>query len=198
MEVKRIVSELFDENCYLVTKNNKGILIDPGANTLKIIEECEGVEINYILLTHCHFDHTWSINALRKSRKVLCSSICSWNMINPKISLHDKESLPWREADDVFNDGEVKVLDGFEVKCIYTSGHTDCSSCYRIENMLFTGDTLMRGTVGRWDLPTGNFRRLKESIDHLYHMNNKLTVYPGHGPQTTIGEEKIHGAIKAR
>lgn len=197
MEVKRIVSELFDENCYLVTENNKGILIDPGANTLKITEACEGVEINYILLTHCHFDHTWSINALRPSRKVLCSTICSWNMINARISLHDKKSIPWREADDVFNDGEVKILDGFEVKCIYTPGHTDDSSCYRIGNMLFTGDTLMRGAVGRCDLPTGNYRRLRESIEYLYRRSEDTIVYPGHGPQTTIGEEKIHGAIKA-
>lgn len=198
IKVKRILSELLDENCYLVTQNNKGILIDPGANTLKIQEECEGVEINYILLTHCHYDHTWSINALRKGRTVLCSSMCMWNIDNPNIALNEREYLPWRNADDAFLDEEVKELDGFKIECIYTPGHTDDSACYRIGNMLFTGDTLMRGCVGRFDLPTGSYRLLNESIQKLYHLPAKTVVYPGHGPKTTIGEEKINGAIKAR
>ena len=197
MKVKRIVSEVMNENCYLVTENNKGILIDPGMNTLKIIEECEGVEINYILLTHCHYDHTWSVNALRSSKLVLCSAICSWNMTNRKVSLYVSQDAPWTNADDVFMDEETKILDGIKVKCIYTPGHTDGGACYRIGGALFTGDTIMRGSVGRWDFPTGNYMRLRESIMNLYRLPAKTVIYPGHGEKTTIGEEKINGIFKA-
>lgn len=191
MYIKRIVSEEMDQNCYLVSKGNKGILIDPGIDTFKIIKETQGFEINYILLTHCHYDHIYSVNELRKSKIVAGSKVCSDNIINPKITLIDSEQNFERGCDIIFTDGEEKVLDGIKVKGIYTPGHTGCGICYLIEDNLFSGDTLFFGSVGRCDLPTGNAYELKNSImNKLYVLPEETKVFPGHGRSTSIGYEK--------
>ena len=196
MEVKTIISEQMGQNCYLLKEGERGILIDPGIDTFKILRETENIQINYILLTHCHYDHLWSLNEIRRRKKVLTSKLCGVNMINPEISLCEKEILPRSSGDRIFSDGEEQNLDGIRVKCIYTPGHTDGSACFLAGNSLFSGDTLFAGSVGRWDLPTGNYEKLKKSVEKLYALPDITKVYPGHGPSTTIGEEKKNGYFR--
>lgn len=180
-----------DQNCYLIEKEGKGILIDPGMDYEKIIKETEGVEINYILLTHCHFDHLYSLNKLRNGKMVAGTSECSFNMIRPNISLCDSVSLPEAPCDIEIEDGEEKVFDGITVRCIKTPGHTSGCVCYLIEDCLFSGDTLFALSIGRTDLPTGDFEVLENSIrEKLYTLSEDTKVYPGHGAFTTIGYEK--------
>ncbi len=195
MDIKVIVSERMDQNCYLITKGVKGILIDPGIDTLKILKETEGIEINYILLTHCHFDHSFSVNDLRGSKKVVGSKECSSNILNKKIALSTAVSLVTRPLDIIMEDKEERDFDGIKVKCIYTPGHTSGSVCYLIEDNLFSGDTLFERSVGRCDLATGNFDVLENSVKNkIYTLDENIVVYPGHGNRTTIGFEKKYNA----
>ena len=197
MEIKKIVSYTMDENCYLVINGNDAILIDPGKNTAKISEEAEKYNVKYILLTHCHFDHIYSLSKIKGQKAVLGSFNLLKNITNPKITfLSSCENLDGK-IDGFFKDGEVKNLCGLDVKCIYTKGHTDCSACFLIENCLFSGDTLFLGNVGRWDFETGNLSELENSIrNKLYNLPDETMVYPGHGSETTIGFEKKNGFFK--
>ena len=196
MEIKKIVSQQMDQNCYLISENGFGILIDPGLDTEKILNEIKDVKVNYILLTHCHFDHLYSLNKIRGEKKVVGTKNCSLNMIRPEISLCDSECLPYASCDVEMEDGIGRDFDGIKVKCIHTPGHTSGSCCYLIENNLFSGDTLFSGNIGRCDLPTGNFEEIENSIrNKLYKLDSETLVYPGHGPITRIGLEKKFNAF---
>ena len=195
MEIKTIVTEKMDQNCYLVKKGVKGILIDPGIDTLKILKETDSIEINYILLTHCHFDHSFSVNDLRGGKMIVASKECGSNILSQNIALSTSVSLVTAPIDIIMEDGEERDFDGIKVKCIKTPGHTSGSVCYMIENNLFSGDTLFRRSVGRCDLPTGNYEELEKSVkDKIYKLDENIIVFPGHGEKTTIGFEKKYNA----
>ena len=197
MEIKRIVSRGTEENCYLLINGTDAVLIDPGEDTFKILAECEGYNVKYILLTHCHYDHIYSLSEIKGHKTALGSFNLMRNIMCPKITLLSSCENLEGKLDGFFKDGEEKDLCGIKVKCIYTPGHTDCSCCYLAEGCLFSGDTLFLGSVGRWDLETGNFLELEKSVRALlYSLPEETVVYPGHGDKTSIGFEKKNGFFK--
>lgn len=196
MEVITIISEEMQQNSYLLVNGREAVLIDCGLDTFKILKETEKYNVKYILLTHCHFDHIYSLNELKGQKTVLGSKKLLSNIIDPKITFLSPDENLEGKTDGFFEDGEVKNLCGIDIKCIYTEGHTDCSVCYLAENSLFSGDTLFFESVGRWDFKTGNFENLKNSVLKLYELPDDTLVYPGHGRSTTIGYEKKNGYFK--
>ncbi|MCR4693495.1 MAG: MBL fold metallo-hydrolase [Firmicutes bacterium] len=197
MEVKIIKSLEMDQNCYLLINGKDAVLIDPGEDTFKILKETEGYNVKYILLTHCHFDHVYSLSELKGQKIVLGAFNLIKNIVNPKITFLSLSENLKGKIDGFFSDGEVKNLCGIDIKCIYTPGHTDCSVCFLAENSLFSGDTLFFESVGRWDFETGNFKELENSVrNKLYSLPDDTKVYPGHGRQTSIGYEKKNGFFK--
>ena len=188
------------ENTYLVYDENtgNGLIIDPGCSmekTEKMINE-NNVNVKYILLTHCHYDHISSLIPLKEKTGALIvtGDRGNINIGNPSVNLsvyglgYEIKDI---KADKILSDGEVMELDTVKIKCIYTPGHTDCGVCYLIENELFCGDTLFLRTCGRWDLPTANVDVLEKSIkEKLYLLPDETVVHPGHGESTTIGYEK--------
>ncbi len=198
MKVITIKSSEMDQNSYLLVNGKDAVLIDCGEDTFKILKETEKYNVKYILLTHCHFDHIYSLSELKGQKTVLGSKNFLKNITNPKITfLPSCENLAGK-TDGFFEDGEVKNLCGIDIKCIYTEGHTDCSVCYLAENCLFSGDTLFFGSVGRWDFETGDFEKLKNSVKKLYTLPDDTVVYAGHGQTTTIGYEKKNGFFKEK
>ena len=203
MEIKKIISFECDENCYLVSDGKNGIIIDPGCDADKILAECEGIDIQYIFLTHCHYDHVKSVGRIKeeKGAKSVSSVKCSENMQdrikNVSYLFEDEESFP--PADIVLSDGEVFGTKIGDVKCIYTPGHTDCCACFIIGEHVFTGDTLFKLNVGRWDFETGSYEALENSVrNRIYTLPDEFFVYPGHGHDTTVGYEKKYNLyIKA-
>ncbi len=182
-----------DQNCYLLEKEGKGILIDPGMDTEKIIKQTQGIEVNYILLTHCHFDHLYSLNEIRGDKTVVGTAETSENMILQNISLCDAVSAPIACCDIIIDDGEERDFDGIKIKCIKTPGHTNGSVCFLADNCLFSGDTIFYLSIGRCDLPTGNFEEIENSIKNkIYTLCDDTVIYPGHGKSTTVGFEKIN------
>ena len=197
-----------DENTYLIFDENtkNGVIVDPGCSIDKIekmIEE-NGVNVRYILLTHCHYDHIMSLIPLkeRTGASIVTGDKGSINIGDPFINLTE-HGLGYKieniHSDVVLKDGESLILDGLEIKCIYTPGHTNCGVCYLVENELFAGDTLFLRSCGRWDLPTGNQKILFESIrEKIYTLPDETTVHSGHGHDTQIGyEKKFNFCVKA-
>lgn len=200
MQYTSIFSNDINENTYLVydeiTKN--GVIIDPGCKIEKILELISEhkVNIKYILITHCHYDH---IASLKELYEITHAKIVTGDNGNDNIGDIEKNLSPYGlgyeikdiSADIILKDGETLTLDGLTFKCIYTPGHTNCCVCYLIDNELFAGDTLFLRSVGRWDLPTGDFNTLEKSIkEKLYILSDNVNVHSGHGADTTIGYEK--------
>ena len=176
------------------------MVIDPGGEPNKIIEMLNIMKIDklkYIYLTHCHGDHFGAIIDVHKQKggKILIHRNDAEGLYNPSISLTyyiGMEDIKL-EADSIVDDNDLIHLGNLEFKVIHTPGHTaGGTSLYcEKEKLLFSGDTLFRGTWGRTDLPTSNFQNIISSItDKLITLPEDTIVYPGHGKSTMIREEK--------
>ena len=198
MKVEILNNYMTDENTYIVFENNRGIVIDPGNDVEKIIERANSlnIRIEYIFITHCHYDHIEYMEKLREKLNIplVSGDKASLNIGNPNINLSTYGlgyEICAKESDIILEDGETKNFCGMDVLCIYTPGHTDCGVCYIIGDSIFTGDTLFLRSIGRSDLPTGNHNILLNTIkEKLYSLDENLKVYSGHGNSSTIGYEK--------
>ena len=199
MEIHKIYARGFGANAYALTiDNQKAIVIDPAQP--RVLDEVEklGLQVEYVLITHFHYDHVAGIPRLQeKGAKVLCSTLCK-PFVGTNVDCSHMFGQPpvAYKVDDVFADGEEKTLCGIKIKCLITSGHTKGGACYMVtdetgKKLLFTGDTLFYKTVGRTDLPTGDVNELIESLRRLWALED-MPVYPGHGDDTTIAQEKAH------
>lgn len=198
MRIEAVNNYQTDENTYIVFENDKAVVIDPGSEADAVIKKAKELkaEIEYILITHCHYDHITGLEDLRKitGAKLVSGSRASENIQKPEINL-SAFTLPYtikaKPSDIIMSDGESLILCDMKFECIYTPGHTDCGVCYKTDGALFSGDTLFLRNVGRSDLPTGNAAVLEKSIrEKLYTLPDDTSVYPGHGAPTSIGYEK--------
>ena len=197
MKIKRILSGEYVENCYICSDDDKNcFIVDPGEGFDKISEYIESNElkISFILLTHGHGDHIASAEKLKKrfqteifggieEKEVFENSELNFTS---NMSMGDMTVNVDRYLKD---DDEIDFL-GKIIKVIHTPGHTKGGVCYLFENILFSGDSLFKGTIGRTDLPTGDYDDLISSLKQkILTLDKDIKVYPGHGFATTIGEE---------
>lgn len=201
IKIKTIVVGFLEVNCYIVwdSETLKGIIIDPGDNAndiLSFVKE-NNLNIRYIFNTHGHVDHIGANNAVKTA-------------LNCKVGIHpnDKEMLgdSFKNGADflMFNytrchydllladNYEIKV-NNFSIKVIHTPGHSQGGICFLIpkEKILFSGDTLFSGGIGRADFYGGDYKQLISSIEKkLFVLDPQTKVYPGHGEPTTIAKEK--------
>lgn len=201
---KRIKVEVLENeptNCYIVEDEitKETLVIDPGGEVQKIIELLEAIKakVKYIYLTHCHADHTAGVNALREytGAKVLIHRADKEGLADDRISLATYIGLAEFNIKNVFrvDDGDIMHIGNLKLEVIHTPGHTKGgSSLYcKQEKMVFTGDTMFRGTWGRTDLPTGSLEQIMFSITNkLLKLEDDTIVYPGHGKSTMIREER--------
>lgn len=200
INIKRVVNFSNDQNCYIVYDENKtGFIVDPGSSCDVILDAVnkEGVKIEYILLTHCHYDHIESVEDVRKvfNAKVVSSFECNKNIQNPSVNLSTlfSNTIKASPSDVIVNDGYKLMCGNMEIKVITTPGHTDGGACYLVGEDLFSGDTLFLNSIGRWDFPTGNSDILINSIKNkLYTLDDDIIVHPGHGNDTKIYYEKSY------
>ena len=189
-------------NCYIVEdeESKETMVIDPGGEPEKIIDMLNTLGINelkYIYLTHCHGDHFGGILELKnqKGGKVLIHRDDAEGLYNPSISLTyyiGMEDIEL-EADSRVDEGDTIHLGNLEFKVIHTPGHTKGGTCLycKEQALLFSGDTLFKGTWGRTDLPTSSFPDIIASITNkLATLPDETIVYPGHGKSTRIKEEE--------
>lgn len=202
MIIKQFVTGQLENNVYLVADevSKKAVLIDATALTDEIQDACKNYDVEYILLTHGHFDHIMGLTALKNAlgaKAVINQNdlIISDN-INEFTRLFGLPDCIPPTYEKFVEDGEVLNVGELKIEVITTPGHTEGGVCYKVENNLFSGDTLFRESVGRTDLFGGNFNKLSESIKNkLFKLNDDIKVYSGHGPMTTIGHEKQYNVM---
>ncbi len=190
-------------NCYLLVnkETRECVVVDPGDCGAEIASNIrkEGLEPKAILLTHGHFDHITGIDGLRKTfpvplyagekEKELLGDV----MLNCSASMGSFRAPVTAKPDFFVSEGQVLEIAGFSIKCIETPGHTVGGISYYVESeeLLFSGDTLFEGSVGRTDLPTGSMGEIMRSLnDKLMKLPEDTKVFPGHGSATLIGDEK--------
>ena len=197
MFVRTYISNYVDSNCYVVYNEKYAFLIDPSV-PYEVIKKDLKVDLIAIIITHGHFDHFMELNSYL-------------NISNIKIYLHEeaikklenaslnysKEFLrPFEiKCDDRFIKVKDQIKEDLEVNFIETFGHSNCSLTILIDNLLFTGDFLFKGSIGRCDLYSGNNVMMKLSLEKIkkYPLLSKYDdyyIYPGHGDFTTLNYEK--------
>lgn len=193
----------FAANCYLVTADGKtAVAIDPAQP--RVLDEARrlGLSVPYVLLTHGHFDHIGGCAALQAAgAKIGCLKGEESLALFHNLAAEMGGSVPPFAVDFTFSDGQTLSLQGLTFRVIATPGHTAGSCCFLCregeQSVLFTGDTLFRGAVGRTDLPTGSGAALQGSLNKLCALGD-CPVYPGHGEKTTLSYEKeYNGWLKS-
>lgn len=187
-------------NCYIVSqeKTKEAIIIDPAdnANAIKKYLESEQLIVKGILLTHGHFDHIMAAKELALAYHIdIYASLAEEDLLNnPVLNCSIQFGNPYTIiADKQLRDNEEFSMAGFSIKVLSTPGHTIGSVCYYFpeEKALFSGDTLFQESIGRTDLPTGDEKKIIESIQQkILPLANDIVVFPGHGGKTTIAYEK--------
>lgn len=197
MIIKQFIAGQLENNMYLVADeaSKKAVLIDASANIPELIEFAKDYDVEYILLTHGHFDHIMGLTSLKQAlgaEALICKDdlVISDN-INEFTSLFGLPDVIPPTYDKYIKDGDVINVGNLKIKVIHTPGHTEGGVCYLIEDNLFSGDTLFKQSVGRTDLFGGNYEKLVDSINNkIFKLDGNIKVFPGHGDMTTIGFEK--------
>lgn len=199
MKFKRLPLGIYQANCYIIwdEQSNKAAVVDPGGDfeELKEFIENNKLSVSYVILTHGHGDHIGAVAEVRdyfkaevmihkddfdmlKNNKKNYSSQMGYN----KIEI---------EADRTLLDGDVINLGQLYLEIIHTPGHTKGSICIKCAHIVFTGDTLFAGSIGRTDLDGGSFEDIMASINNkILQFPDNTEIFPGHGPSTTIKAEK--------
>lgn len=200
MEFIKIDVNYGEMNCYIVYHNEtkEAGIIDPGNDFQQISESIDKNDISpkYILLTHSHGDHIGSIGKLKEKYPDLKVGIHKDEvhmLENPDLNLSDfilREPV-FYTPDFTFVDGDEISLGDENLKVIHVPGHSPGGVCFIVDDIIFVGDVLFRGSVGRSDFYGGDGMLLIRSIkEKLMTLPDEIKVYPGHGPETTIGYEK--------
>lgn len=208
MQIKSFEFNFFGENTYLIwdETTREAAIVDPGmideeeAEVLNRAIASENLKPKYILLTHAHVDHTFGIDALTAAYgvPVLASKADAplGQMRGQQAQMfHLPVSLGPLGIDRFVTDNEILKLGDEQIKVLATPGHSPGGVCYYVpgSGFVLTGDTLFQSSIGRTDLPGGNQRTLIKSIrDRLLILPPETTVYPGHGPATSIAMEEEH------
>mgnify|MGYP001036694579 CR=1 FL=1 len=199
MNIKRLQAGIYAANCYIVASSDlsEAIVVDPGGDADMILSEINklAAKVKGILLTHGHGDHIGGVMALNKSLGVpVMVHKADLEMVKSS-ELNFSSSMA---MDEVIIEPDVLLTDGDEISIgnekllvIHTPGHTRGGICLYTLGHLITGDTLFKGSIGRTDLYGGDFDTIIRSIKNkLLRLPEDTIVYPGHGPESSIGFEK--------
>ncbi len=165
MDIKTVIVGPLQTNCYIVIQNKECLIIDPGEEAEKIKEAVSDKKVNGILVTHYHFDH---IGALEEIKNFY------------QVEVYDKHNL---------TEG-LHTVGNMTFKVIETPGHKEDSISFLFDKDMFVGDFIFKDSIGRTDLEGGDFSVMKKSLEKIKNYPDDINLYPGHGPMTTLKEEK--------
>ena len=185
-------------NCYIVSDDSgRAAIIDPGGDAQRILDavQVNNLTVDYILLTHAHFDHIMAVEELSEAMgaQILVGAGDAPMLYDAQLNL-SAMVFPSQAvevtAHRLLFDRETIHIGNTELTVMETPGHTRGSVCYVGDGVLFSGDTLFAGSIGRTDLPGGDMTVLRRSLMRLAALEGDYTVYPGHGEETTLSCEK--------
>lgn len=196
INVKSVLLGEIANNCYLITdaETNKSALVDCTEASAKMLDFIGNSDLEYILLTHGHFDHIGGVKEIKEKfgAKVVISSQDEPMLSSGKLSLaafcggvQNNTS-----ADILVKDGDVIELGNTSIKVMATPGHTKGGVCYIADDCIFTGDTLFFCSCGRTDFPGGSFDEIKQSLNKLARLKGNYKLYPGHDRVSTLDFER--------
>ena len=171
-----------DTNCYVVacSDTKEAVVIDPGDDAPKILNQLRGLTVRWIACTHAHPGHTGA----KETVKTATEAPTAMHLADATAQL--------KSADRYLTAGDTLPFGGFELQVLATPGHTPGGLCFKVGNHVFTGDTLLPGKIGRLDLPGSSPQQMLLSLHgQLLTLPDNSVVYPGHGPNTTIGAERV-------
>ena len=186
----QILKKAFGEyatNCYILKGEQGDLVIDPGEGSFDWVMQNTG-KIAAVLNTHGHFDHVYDDAKLQRA--------------GAKIYIHEEdafmlradpfETMPESIEADVLVKGQEQSLEiaGFNVKFSLFAGHTPGSCMIEVGGVIFSGDVIFKGSIGRWDFPFSSGAQMKESLHKILQIKGDFTLYPGHGPNTSLQAER--------
>ncbi|NLC54230.1 MAG: MBL fold metallo-hydrolase [Firmicutes bacterium] len=197
MRLQQFVLGELEVNSYLLWDEEtlEAVCFDPGGPPQAIVAELtqKKLGLKYILLTHGHYDHIGGVNELKANTNAMVAihAADAEMLANPDLNL---SAVFGRQIvikpDQLLADGDVLCLGAQMLKINHTPGHTPGGISVATLGLLFSGDTLFAGSIGRTDLPGGDQATLDNSLRRLVQLPDETRVFPGHGPETTIGREK--------
>lgn len=198
MIIEKFTDTYFGENTYLVADKNsrEGAVIDPGGDIKELMRYVEDnfIQVKYIILTHGHGDHIGCVPELKEATNAQIVA----HTDEKEILLDRKKNLSYSmrcgavefEADKYVGEKDSVKIGDLKLTFLHTPGHTKGCICVKVGNHMFTGDTLFAGSMGRTDLYSGNNKQMEKSLKRLSNQEDNIIIYPGHGPNSTMGIEK--------
>ena len=199
IEVTTVVTGPFVENCFVAhdPETLDAVIIDPGDNAGRILRTVEqlGAKPLAVLLTHAHVDHAGAAGEILEKHAIpflVHEEDQEWlDQLPAQARMFGVRAKPAPKPTGYFKDGETLTFGSIALKVIHTPGHTAGGVCFHAGKVLFAGDTLFAGSIGRTDLPGGDYDRIISSIvDRILPLGDDVVVYTGHGPETTVGIER--------
>lgn len=203
MLIKPLTVGPLEANCYIVSddETRKAMVIDPGDEPDRIMELIKenDLKVEYIILTHAHFDHVGAVVDIKKQTDAKVAvhedELELYNAVKDQGAFWGYEIDPLPSPDILLKEGSEIKLGELRFNVLHTPGHSPGSICLLGEGVLFTGDTLFQGAVGRTDFYGGDMKKLMESFKRLLTLHSEIRVFSGHGPATTIGKEKTSNSF---
>jgi glyoxylase-like metal-dependent hydrolase (beta-lactamase superfamily II) len=205
MEIDRLILGAYETNCYVLRINGAAkdcVVIDPGLGAGQLLDFIEGHKLNpvAVVLTHGHIDHIGAVAELCDNYpdiKVYIHKLDAKMLedTHSNLSAMMGEAFSAKAADFTLEDGSVVEKAGIRLQVLHTPGHTPGGICLysKSKGVVFTDDTLFAESIGRTDFPGGSLQQLLKGVrEKLFALPDDTVVYPGHGPSTTIAQEKAH------
>jgi hydroxyacylglutathione hydrolase len=200
MVIKKFVIGQLETNCFIIgdEKSKECFIVDPGDEPDRILDfiRKNHLEVKYIICTHGHFDHIGAISDIKK--ETAATLVIHREDLEIYRSTRDQAALwgfdlePQPEPAAFVSEGDTIGIGDLRFGVFHTPGHSPGGICLYGEGILVSGDTLFAGSVGRTDFYGGDIRELKKSFKRLMSLPDDVKVLPGHGPESTIGKEKIN------
>ena len=178
----------YQTNCYIIHEESSKTccVIDPGYDADRILDKLDalGLTLEAVLLTHGHFDHVGAVKDLAAETQ------CDVYLHSEDLTMPPMMTAGALYYTKTYAEGSLLKLAGLDISVLHTPGHTPGSVCLLADNTIFSGDTLFQGSCGRTDLPGGDWATITKSLARLANLEGNFWVYPGHGPSTTLRDEK--------